>query len=1214
MSEHASDGCAWPVLPAAEDSVRDVGARTGLSELTSRILVARGYSTPDAVRQFLDPGLDRDWLDPELIPGMSAAADAVADHVRRGSRIVVFGDFDLDGISAASVASRGLLGLGADVRPIVPHRFREGYGLSEAALARVLEDRPDLLVTVDCGVSNAPEVAMVRESGVDVVVTDHHEPGDALPAEVPLANPKLDADCPGVDLAGAGVALKLVQAVGARFGDQHGWRELTDLATLGTVADVVPLLGENRALVSDGLARLRREPRVALSALATVAGVGIGGITSDQIAFGLAPRLNAAGRMADPAVALDLLMTDDPLEAERIALVLDEHNRARQAAEADLLIAASSLVDRSLKDGDRALVLAGEGWHEGVRGIVASRLAKAHGVPALLFSVQDGEARGSGRSSGRVDLFQAVSACSGLLSRFGGHAAAVGLSMPAEHVGEFADALRRQLDALPEDSFGESPMADASADLADVSVELGAELRLLAPFGHANPHPKIVVEGVFMTSRERVGRSADHLRFTAYDGADSVPAIAFRCPDIEALAGHEPAVDLLSEIEVDEWRGRSRAQLIVREVRTRRADPSAPASALVEDLFARADTIIAREEYGGIEDADSFHTKLAGVTFEGRQELISALEPGTPLRLVRQPLNEHDPSACSVVDPHGSHVGFLNRRLAAVLAPAVDAGVEYDITVSDVTGGEHGKNRGVNVLVERRGSVENVEEEQARRSERRAELSVLPADELDAELVSRLLGERALHDAQVRALAHLSEGESCLVVMATGRGKSLIFHLHAAREALRHRRASLFVFPLRALVADQSFHLTDAFSEIGLSVRTLTGETASTDRSEILRALGDGTLDVVLTTPEFLDVHAERLADSGRIDFVVVDEAHHVGLSRAGHRPAYGRLGSAIERLGGACTLAVTATADDDVAAAIRSTLGISSVVTDPTVRENLLVEDHRGIDDRDGYLAGLAARGGRAIVYVNSRQQSVRLARMLRKRVPDIAMRTAFYNGGMTRSSRHAVERAFREGDVHFVVATSAFGEGVNVPDVRHVVLYHLPYNDVEFNQMCGRAGRDGAASRVHLLFGERDARVNELILSSLAPSREDLATLYRSLKELQEVDGDGFEITNAELVESARRRARGFALDERGVSTALGIFRELGLVVGEGYGGFRRLSVPETQHKVDLESSVRYNEGRDEIEQFSAFKAWVLSAGPDQLLARFNRPILPSQPGTDR
>jgi single-stranded-DNA-specific exonuclease len=1176
--------------------------------VAARVLVVRGITSPQDADRFLKPSLDRDWNEPTVIPGMAAAADRVAHAVQGREHILVFGDFDLDGISAAAVVARGLAAMGASVEAVVPHRFKEGYGLSAAAIERAAELKPALVVTVDCGVSSAAEAAILQERGIEVVITDHHEPAEDVPRGVPVADPKLTADCPSRDLAGAGVALKLVQAVGSRLGYRDTWQSLVDLATLGTIADIVPLSGENRALVTAGVASMRRAPRVCISALTAVAGVSPAALSSDSVAYSLAPRLNAAGRMADPQVALDLLLTDDPVRAEELARALDEHNRVRQAVESDLSQAAIALAARTY-GGERALVLAGEGWHEGVKGIVASRMTQLYRVPSFLFSIEEGIARGSGRSVAGVDLFRAVDSCADVLTRFGGHAAAVGLTLPAEDLPRFRERLLQHLDTLPAEQFVVAARVDAEVALDQVSIELGAELQAFEPFGHSNPRPLLAARGVFMNGRQRVGRTADHLKFVAFDGVASVPAIAFRCRDIESLVQHDTAVDMAFEIEVDQWRGRTRAQMIVRDVAEgERPSGQNASAAFIEDLFERADEILAREEYAEIEDAPSFHTKLAGVTFEGRQDVLARLAPGSPLRLVRQPDNPHDENACALFDPRGDQVGYLNRRLAAALSRAVDAGVEYDVEVTEVTGGDDGRSLGVNVLVTRRDAASTAEDEAASRAETRAELGALPAEELEAELVRRFIGDRSLHEAQVRALAELAAGRSTLAVMATGRGKSLIFHLHAARLALRDGAASVFVYPLRALVADQSFHLQEAFASVGLATRTVTGESAQGDRDEAFAALTAGELDAVLTTPEFFHFHAHRFAATERVRFVVVDEAHHVGLARAGHRPAYARLHEALELLGGPEVLAVTATASDDVTSQIRAELSIDAVVLDPTVRDNLAIEDRRGTADKDSYVASLAAAGGKTVIYVNSRERSVQIARMLRKKVPELAFRTAFYNGGLSRSVRNAVERAFRSGDVQVVAATSAFGEGVNISDIRNVVLYHLPFSDVEFNQMSGRGGRDGAVARVHLLYGERDARLNETILSSLAPERDDLAALYRALRTIAEREGEGFEITNAELAERSRVIRRSFSLDERGVSSALGIFRDLGLVTGEGHGAYRRLTLLPSTEKMELTASVRYTEGLDEIEQFQEFRLWALTASADELLHRFNRPILPT------
>jgi len=1199
----------WDVARPDADDARRLARETGLSVVTAGILLARGIASADEARAFLTPSLERDWVATRDILGLDAAAARVAAAVRARERIVVFGDFDLDGISAAATTALGLRMLGGCVEAMVPHRFTEGYGLTEPALTRLVAMDPEVVVTVDCGISSGAEVRALRDRGIDVVITDHHEPGEDVPADVPVADPKLADDGPPV--AGAGVALALVREVGRILADDEVWRSLTDLAMLGTVADIVPLVGANRALVAHGLQSVRHSPRPGIAGLASVAGVDTATLTSDQVAFALAPRLNAAGRMADPATALSLLLAEDIDEATELAHALDEYNRVRQATEADLLVAALAEAERTYIPGDRVLVVAGEGWHEGVRGIVASRLVSRYGVPSLVFCIEDEVAQGSGRSVEGIDLYAALAAIGPMLTRFGGHEMAVGATLPATALDDLRDVLRGRFAEVPDEVFVGRIDVDAEVPLDTLSRELAVEISALGPFGFANRRPLLASYGVFMNGRKRVGKGGDHLRFTAFDGVAAVPSIAFRCNDIETLADTESAVDLVYELELDEWRGVERIQLLVRDVRQREAGDRSRAAELVDDLFEHADEILARGDYAGIGDATSFHTKLAGVTFEGRQEVVARLEPGVPLRIERQADNEYDGNACAVFDPLGDQVGFFNRRLAAALAPVLDAGVEYDVEVADITGGGEGESLGVNVLVTRRAVDAGPDEESLQAAaDMRARLAGLSPVDLDEELTRWLIGDRDLHQAQRDALAHLSLGRSTLAVMATGRGKSLIFHLHAARLAIAQGLASVFVYPLRALVADQAFVLQERFASLGLSVAVVTGETGSAGRDEAFGALRDGSLDVVLTTPEFLDHHAGRFAASGRIGFVVIDEAHHVGLARSGHRPAYARLGGALATLGRPVVLAVTATAPDDVASIIRDDLGVEEVVLDPTTRENLAISDRRGTEDKLAYIAGIAARGEKVIVYVNSRETSVKLARQLRTRVPDLKNRAVFYNGGMTREARHAVERAFRDGDVTVVVATSAFGEGVNIADVRHVVLYHLPMGEVEFNQLCGRGGRDGQLATIHLVFGEKDARLNRMILESAAPPREDLGALYLVLKDLPTDDG-WVEITNAELAELANKRRSRSRLNDKGVSTGIGVFRELGLVASEGAGAYRRLALlPAPEDKLDLADSVRYAEGIDEIRSFEEFRHRALEAAAEELLHAFDRPILPTRP----
>ena len=1099
------DSRRWDVLdadPRVEASLADA---LGVPRLVARVLVARGFTSAAEAETFLTPSLERDWADPLVIPGMAEAADRVERAVRTGEDIAVFGDFDVDGMSSTCILALGLRELGGRARAYIPHRFGEGYGLTKAALNRVLADgKPDLIVTVDNGIAAEHEVDWLLEQGIDVVVTDHHEPADLVPHGVPVTDPKLAADGPSRDLAGAGVALKLLAALGQRLGRPDVWRSYTDVAALGTLSDMMQLSPENRALVADGIERLRRTSRPGLVALAACAGQDISEVTADSLPFSIIPRLNAAGRMGTTDVAIDLLMTNDPAQAPVLAGQLEDINRKRREIESALTEEALAKVAATWHGG-RVIVVGGEGWHEGVKGIVASRIVNRYHVPTILFTIQDGIARGSGRSVGSVDLFRAVEQCSDLLVRFGGHAGAVGVTCEASRLDEFRARLESVLDTLPAEEFESRGEVTAVVRLSELNLSSIAALEALQPFGQGNKKPLFAVRGVTMKNRSRVGADGAHLRFLATDGVSSVPAIMFRVPDCSRACATESVVDLVFEAVDETWQGRTKPKLMVKDILYRDAgDEKPPGPSFVDELFAREE---------GAEDA-------------------------------------------------------------AVATTAVPRAPEEPVSTTS---------------------------------------SALPQDydALTARLVHALIGENPLLPAQHEALGRLKDGHSTLCVMATGRGKSLVFHVHAARTALVRHRASVFVYPLRALVADQAHHLADELAPAGVGVAVLTGETPSDERARVYEALASGNVAIVLTTPEYLAIHVDDFARSGRVGFLVVDEAHHSSPSGSGSRDAYRELPRIRAALGEPTVLAVTATASPEVARDVCDLCGIAAqdVIVDPSVRDNLLLDDCRGLRDRDSALVSIVAQGEKCIAYVNSRARSVTLARLLRHQVPELAPRVAFYNAGLPRADRTRVERAFRTGELSCIVSTSAFGEGVNIPNVRDVVLYDLPLGRVEFNQMSGRAGRDGNSACVHLLFGQRDLVSSQRILDQVAPTRDELVALYRALrgvsKSAASVGQTSFSAQDSQL--AAMATVKGRPLSEGAVACGIQVFSELGLLSLAGFGDARLITMARNPGHVDLEGSARYLEGIREREACGEFGEWVLSCTEEELLSAINRPIAP-------
>lgn len=1090
----------------------------GLPRFVATVLVARGIRDVASAQRFLEPSLDRDGHNPYIIPGLGDVVDALEAAVRRGDHIVVFGDFDLDGISATALLTRALRELGGTATPFIPHRFGEGYALTPEAMARLaaITPKPDFIVTVDCGIACKDIAAEIVRAGYGLAITDHHEPADLVPEGVPVADPKLDDECASSILAGAGVALKVVQALGGRFGVPYLWRRYTDLAALGTIADLMPMRDENRALVADGLERISNEPRPCISALLETSGSAGKPVTSTSLSFSIIPRLNAAGRMGDADLAIDLLMTDDPARAFALAERLESVNDDRRSIEAELSELAKAQAER-VYHGQRALVVSGEGWHEGVKGIVASRLVGIYGVPTLLFTIDGDEARGSGRSVGNVSLFKAVESTSDLLTRFGGHDAAVGVTLPVENLPEFSRRLVAYMDLLPEDDFHPSVDIDACVALDELTMHSVAQVERLAPFGQENPVPMLLARDVALTNCRAVGADKNHFSCSLSDGRTLVAGIMFHCSDIAGLMGTDTLVNAAFQVQIDEWRGRKSVKAMLKSIA-----PARPCTALEACIDPKARTFVA--DLYAQSDAD----------------LCADAEPD------------------ATGDEAREQEIWANRELWAARAQSDPAAVENAV-------------------------------------------------------VRAIIGDAQLHDAQREALGYLHAGESVLAVMATGRGKSLIFQVHAAYEALARRAVSVFVYPLRALVADQAYHLDEALARFGIVTAVLTGETAPEERVRIRAGLMDGGVDIVLTTPEFLERHALEIAACRRVGFVVIDEAHHIGQARAGHRLAYRMLGQAIRALRPRAVLALTATASDGVASDIVEELPISRLVLDRSARDNLDVDDQRNLRNRDDYLARLVATGEKTVVYVNSREQSVALARMLRKRVPQLAPLIGFYNAGLARRDRQLVEKLFREDKLTTLVATSAFGEGVNIPNIRHVVLYHMPFNEIEFNQMTGRAGRDGSQAVIHLLFGRDDASLNERILDCLTPDHDALAAVYRRLRQMQRASGCGYvTLANADL-----ETLSGGAPGRQGaapVVCGLEVFSELGLIeTRTTYAAgqtVRQVRVNESAGKVDLADSVRYREGIGERETFDEFREWVLGTTGSALRVRISRPIVPASP----
>ncbi|MCQ4086290.1 single-stranded-DNA-specific exonuclease RecJ [Saccharibacillus sp. JS10] len=560
----------WKIATPEKEAVHTLSEEIGASPLLSSLLVNRGYDTPDAATEFLQDHTDLTKLhDPFLLHGMKQAVERIREALEQKERIWVYGDYDADGVSSTSLMIRLLTRLQANFGTYIPHRSKEGYGLHNHAIDQAAAEGVKLIITVDTGISAVNQIAYATSLGIDTVVTDHHEAPAVLPKAIALVNPKLPmCEYPFKGLAGVGVAFKLCHAL---LGAPP--EEWLDTVAIGTVADLMPLVDENRILVAKGIQQMQTHPSLGVKELLAVAGSQPEQLNSVGIAFAIAPRINASGRLDHANRAVDLLTTDEADRAEHLASVLDLLNKDRQKNVEDIVAEAIRKLERRIAEADgvvpHVIVLAGEGWNVGVVGIVASKILERYYRPTIILGIdtEKGTCKGSARSIPNFDIYEALLSVENTMQHFGGHPAAAGMSLEREQLEAFDQGLNEYAanKLLPEDLI---PVIEAETEcsLADIPIQVIEELDRLAPFGMSNPTPQLVFRKVKLQRVLTMGKTNNHLKLVIEQDGCVVEAVAFGKGALADYLSEGDLLDILAETSINEWRGNRKPQLMVRDL------------------------------------------------------------------------------------------------------------------------------------------------------------------------------------------------------------------------------------------------------------------------------------------------------------------------------------------------------------------------------------------------------------------------------------------------------------------------------------------------------------------------------------------------------------------------------------------------------------------------------------------------------------------------
>lgn len=555
----------WQIYETDENKIKEIEEKYQINKLLATILINRNITQEEEIRLFLEP-TRKDFHDPFLITDMKKAVERIIQAIEKQEKITIYGDYDVDGITSITVLKSFLEDRGIEVDSYIPNRLEEGYGLNKEAIGKIVEKGCQLMITVDCGISAIEEIAYANSFGIETIVTDHHEPGNELPQAIAVIdNKRKDSQYPFRELAGVGVVFKLIQAIGLTLGlKEEEYLKYLDIVCVGTISDIVPLVNENRVIAKLGLMLIRQTRNIGLRSI--INSSGYTKIDSNSISFGIAPRINACGRMGKAEEALELLLCKNINYANELTKKLNEHNRVRQETEKDIFENAVQQIEKEQLDKNNAIIVGGENWHHGVIGIVSSKITEMYFKPSILLSFEeDGLGKGSGRSIPGFDLHDALMQCGDTIEKFGGHSMAVGITVQKDNFLKFREAFEKIASEAHMDEIIPVIQVDSKIDVKDINKDMVESLKQLEPFGEGNRMPVFVFRNLKIDSIRALSEGK-HLKLTLKDNNTIISAIGFNLGQLSEEYTIGDKIDVVGVLEINSFNGVDSLQINLKDI------------------------------------------------------------------------------------------------------------------------------------------------------------------------------------------------------------------------------------------------------------------------------------------------------------------------------------------------------------------------------------------------------------------------------------------------------------------------------------------------------------------------------------------------------------------------------------------------------------------------------------------------------------------------
>jgi len=1210
-----------------KEKVKTLAKKHNISEIAVKLLLTR--INEEDFDDFLSSE-EKNLYPAKKLKNVDKAVERILMAVKSNENITIFGDYDVDGTTGTSIFIKALnklknmLNSSSKIDYYIPSR-KEGYGLNESALEKLAKNN-ELIITVDLGVSEG-ELIKQFSNKVDIIVTDHHTiDKEKFPTKAYTVINAKQGKYPDENICGSLTAYKVSERLFQKVTSRESLKlteiipDTLELAIVATVADSVQLLNENRTIVKKYINLLESPSNLGLKALMSKL-THLDVIDEGTIGFGIGPLINAVNRMTNNVgEVVELFTTHNKDRIVELAEKFAELNDQRK----DETIEQQNIIEKIIEENnlqkDNVIIVGGENVKVSLAGIIASRIAEKYTRPTIVIDLNT--LKGSARSINDINVYDIIYNNQKHLSSFGGHEMAAGLSIEEGKIDLFREEINNWVEKNCDLSkFQGIVKYDMEINLEENNLDLMRDFSKLKPFGSANESP------VFLSKKVKVAdviylSEGKHVKLMLQKDDLIVDALMWYKGDetserLQDLDMKNLWADMIYSPEINYYRGKS-VQLNIDKIQFYEAEEESDEVEVFLQKMIKQKNIMGKEKYRGIEEVASFNTKIVGVSFDNRQEHImeisdSDLARNNQIELKREPENEYDENAILVLY-EGKDLGYLNKDLAKKIAPKMDEGVEYNAIIEQITDNYESENGyyGVNVSVYTSEEEKNTKGKLEHREKFKKEFSELNYWESIKRLKTLFLGEDAeLYEEQKQALKELNNNNSMLTIMGTGRGKSIIFQLYAAYVALKENKNSIFVYPLKALINDQKDSIRKMMKPLGISVRLANGDLSKKQKDELFDDMQKNNVDIVLATPEFLNYY-KMVMKNNNTKFLVVDEGHYLAKNRSGYKS----LDKTVEYLNVEKVYITTATCPNKYYTKINKKFSIEKLVKDTHTRENLKIVDKRDeldVEMKKDYLKKLLYTDQKTIVYFNSKRQAMDTMEVLHKESEN-NYKVGFYHGDMTRNERKKVEGWFKEGKINMIMATSAFGEGVNIKDIRHIVLYHPNFTTTDFNQQSGRGGRDGKESKIHMIFNEEDYELNESIVNIKFPRQKLIAILLEILK-IKFKKRNELVMKEKTIIHYCNKYLNGEKTSEMELETAFKIVEEAGIITF-----FRKEEDDGNQYIIkdwDLTSRKKssivktpsYLEGKAFKEDFELFKEFMREASLKEIISGIQQPIFPSK-----